>query len=110
VPITRALLLVACSLCLFACPKQSTAVATTGGDDELVDQYAAQLEELRTRDVSGENHCKDACPNKSKVCGISESVCAIAVKKGDRADFQTKCVASQEDCAKFTEVCLGCTK
>ncbi|MBX7114074.1 MAG: hypothetical protein K1X64_07040 [Myxococcaceae bacterium] len=101
---------VALSLLLLGCPKQAPTVAITGNDDELIDQYSAQLEELRTRDTAGENRCKDACPTKNKVCAISESVCGIAVKKGDRADFQTKCVATQEDCAKFGEVCLSCSK
>lgn len=109
-PTTRAPLFLLLALSLLGCPKQAPTVGTVSSDDELVDQYSAQLEELRTRDMSGDNRCKEACPGKDKACAISESVCGIAAKKPDIAYFQTKCVASQEDCARFTEACSACAK
>jgi hypothetical protein len=104
----RSLLLPAAllSLCLFACPKASTSTVM-GSDDEQMDRYASQLEEIRTR---GEVSCPDACSLKSKVCDISTSACAIASKAADRDDFQKKCVTSQEDCASFSEKCSSCSK
>jgi hypothetical protein len=89
-----------------ACPKQ-TVTTIAGSDDEVMDQIAAQLEELRTRtDVT----CKDFCSLKDKACGLSKQACDIAGKLPDRNDFQKKCVTSQEDCAKFNESCSGCAK
>lgn len=94
----------ALSLCLFACPKSTTSTVM-GSDDEQMDRYAAQLEEIRTR---GEVTCADACSLKAKVCDISKSACAIATKASDRDDFQKKCIMSQEECASFSEKCAGC--
>ncbi|GMU61607.1 MAG: hypothetical protein IT380_11695 [Myxococcales bacterium] len=94
------------SLCLFACPKGPT-TTVMGSDDEQMDRYASQLEEIRTR---GEVDCKDACSLKGKVCDISSAACAIAGKNADRDDFQKKCVTSQEDCASFNEKCSTCSK
>jgi hypothetical protein len=104
----RSLLLPAAllSLCLFACPKATTGTVM-GSDDEQMDRYASQLEEIRTR---GEVSCDEACPLKKKVCDISEATCAIANKAADRDDFQKKCVTSQEDCASLSEKCSGCSK
>jgi hypothetical protein len=67
----RSLLLPAAllSLFLFACPKATTSTVT-GSEDEQMDRYASQLEEIRTR---GEVACPDACPLKKKVCDISEA-------------------------------------
>ncbi|MEW5742019.1 MAG: hypothetical protein AB1938_24100 [Myxococcota bacterium] len=94
------------SLWLLACPKGPT-TTVSGSDDEQMDRYASQLEEIRTR---GEVECKDACSLKSKVCDISTAVCAIAAKNADREDFQKKCVTSQEECASFSEKCSSCSK
>jgi hypothetical protein len=92
------------SLVLFACPK-STGNTVLGSDDEQMDRYAAQLEEIRTR---GEVTCADACSLKAKVCDISNSACAIATKASDRDDFQKKCITAQEECASFGEKCAAC--
>lgn len=91
---------------LMGCPKQTT-TTVAGTDDEMMDQLSAQLEELRTRtDIA----CADSCNLKSKVCGLSKQTCDIAGKAPERADFQKKCVTSQEDCAKFNESCSSCAK
>lgn len=91
---------------LIGCPKQTT-TTVAGSDDEMMDQLSAQLEELRTRtDLS----CKDSCGLKDKVCGLSKQTCDIGSRAPDRADFQKKCVTSQEDCAKFNEACSSCAK
>jgi len=93
------------SLCLFACPK-STTTTVAGSDDEQMDRYSAQLEEIRTRvDVP----CNEVCSLKAKACDISSSVCAIAAKASDRDDFQKKCAQSQEDCASLSGKCASCS-
>lgn len=93
---------------LTACPK-NVPENVSGSEDEQMDNYGAQLEELRTRSAQ-DMKCDDWCGLKSKVCGISSKVCDIANKKADRNDFQAKCVASQEDCARFTDSCSSCKK
>jgi hypothetical protein len=102
----RLTLVCAFSLFALACPK---AVTTTvmGSDDEMMDQYSAQLEELRTRT---DLKCEETCSLKKKVCSISDNVCEIAGKSESRNDFQKRCVTSQEDCARFNENCSTCTK
>jgi len=90
---------------LTACPKSTGGTNVAGTDDEQMDQFAAQLEELRTRQGL---QCNDYCSLKSKVCDISKSACDIASKHGDRDDFQKRCVQSQEDCAHFNEGCGSC--
>src|SRR4051812_30649253 len=93
---------------LSACPK-NVPDNVAGTEDERMDQYGAQLEEMRTRSAQ-DMKCDDWCGMKGKVCGISSSVCDITAKKSERADFQSKCVAAQEDCAKFTDSCSSCKK
>lgn len=103
----RSLLACLAALVLAACPKNVENVS--GNDDERMDQFGAQLEEMRTRSAQ-DMKCDDWCGMKSKVCDISSKTCDIAGKKVDRADFQSKCVASQEDCAHFTDSCSSCQK
>ena len=102
------LALAACAalLLLAGCPRQAV-TPVAGTDDEVMDQVAAQLEELRTRTDAT---CKDFCSLKDKACGLSTQACAIAGKAPERADFQKKCVTSQEDCAKFNESCSACPR
>ncbi len=90
---------------LLGCPKNiPTTVA--GSDDEQMDQYSSQLEEYRTKsDLS----CADSCDAKKKVCGVSAKVCELSGKATDRQDFQSRCVGSQEDCARFSETCASCS-
>lgn len=96
----------ALSLLLLGCPK-NTPVTTLGGtDDEQMDAYAAQLEELHTRTNP---QCSDWCSQKGKVCDMSKAVCEIAARHADRQDFQKKCVASQEECAHYNEACSSCS-
>jgi hypothetical protein len=100
-----ALALVLSAFCL-ACPK-STGTNVAGTDDEQMDSFTAQLDELHSRQDLG---CGNWCSLKDKACGLSKSTCDMAGKHNDREDFQKRCVASQEDCAKFTEGCASCPK
>jgi hypothetical protein len=95
-------------LCLAGCPK-NVPENVAGTDDEQMDRYSAQLEEQRTRSAQ-DMKCDDWCNEKPNVCRISKAVCDISARKGDRADFQSKCVAAQEDCAKYSDNCSGCRK
>ena len=103
-------LIVACAtvLCLAGCPK-NVPENVAGSEDEQMDRYSAQLEEQRTRSAQ-DMKCDDWCGEKDKVCKISRSVCDIAAKKSERNDFQSKCIAAQEDCAKYTDNCSTCRK
>jgi hypothetical protein len=101
---TRLISLCICAL-LLACPKSVPVSTVAGTDDEVMDQYAAQLEELHTR---AEVTCVDACQVKEKACGLSKGACDVAGRAADRADFQKKCVTAQEECARFNEACSGC--
>jgi outer membrane murein-binding lipoprotein Lpp len=101
-----ALVMVVLSAVLLACPK-NVPVTVAGTDDEKMDQYSAQLEELKTKtDVQ----CSDYCTLKSKACSLSTNVCEISGRLADRADFQKKCVTAQEECARFNESCSTCPK
>ena len=102
----RLFLLAAITLGLLACPKE-TPTNLAGTDDEQMDSLASQLEELRTRQ---DLKCDEWCTLKEKACGLSKKSCDIAGKHTDREDFQKRCVASQEDCAKFIEGCASCGK
>ena len=95
-------------LALAACPK-NVPDNVAGTEDERMDQYAAQLEELRTRSAQ-DMKCDDWCGMKGKACGISKSVCDIAGAKTERTDFQSKCVSAQEECARFSDSCASCQK
>ena len=102
----RLFLLAAIALGLLACPKEAP-TNLAGTADEQMDSLASQLEELRSRiDLK----CDDWCSLKEKACGLSKKSCDIAAKNTDRDDFQKRCVASQEDCAKFIEGCASCRK
>jgi hypothetical protein len=102
----RAFLVAALAAALFACPKE-TPTNLAGTDDEQMDSFASQLEELRTRQ---DLKCEEWCTLKDKACGLSTKSCEIAGKHTDREDFQKRCVVSQEDCAKFIEGCASCGK
>lgn len=88
---------------LFACPK-AVPENVAGSDDEQMDSFAAQLEEVKTREVT----CTDACKVQGQACGLSNKVCEISGRKADRADFQTRCVSAQEACAAFSDKCASC--
>ena len=100
----RLFLVAAFALGLLACPKE-TPSNLAGTDDEQMDTFASQLEELRSRQ---DLKCDDWCSLKEKACGLSKKSCDIAGKHTDRDDFQKRCVASQEDCARFIEGCASC--
>jgi hypothetical protein len=79
-------------------------------DDEHLDQLAAQLEEIKARVQAQEPTCSEWCPLAKKVCDISRTTCDISARHPDRKDIQTRCSATQEDCAKFNDSCTGCGK
>jgi hypothetical protein len=106
-PMTRLALAFAALLVFAACPKNVENVS--GSEDEQMDQYSAQLEELRAR-AAQDMKCDDWCGMQGKVCGTSSKVCDLSNKKSERADFQSKCVAAQEDCARFKDSCSSCKK
>ncbi len=95
-------------LSLAACPK-NVPDNVAGSEDEQMDRYAAQLEEVRTRSAQ-DMKCDDWCGMKGKTCDTAKAVCDLSAKKTERADFQSKCVAAQEDCARFTDSCSSCKK
>lgn len=107
-PMSRLLCAFAAVFVLAACPK-NVPENVAGSEDEQMDTYGSQLEELRARSAQ-DMKCEDWCGMQGKVCNISSKVCDIANKKSERADFQSKCVAAQEDCARFTDSCSSCKK
>jgi hypothetical protein len=91
---------------LAACPKDVPNTTIAGSDDERMDVYAAQLEELRTKtDLT----CSDFCSLKGKVCDLGKNICEISNAKADRTDFQSHCIAAQEECARYNEQCSSCS-
>jgi hypothetical protein len=102
----RLALACAAVLALSGCPK-NVPENVAGTEDEQMDRYSAQLEEIRTRSAQ-DMKCDDWCRDKGRVCDISKSVCDVASKRSDRNDFQSKCVAAQEDCARFNDSCSSC--
>lgn len=102
----RLFLVLALSAGFLACPKE-TPSNLAGTEDEQMDSFASQLEELRSRT---DLKCDEWCSLKEKACGLSKKSCDIANKHTDRDDFQKRCVASQEDCAKYIEGCASCAK
>ncbi len=105
--LSPALLLALCVLSS-GCPKKVDTQNVAGTDDEQLDQYSAQLEELHARASAGEPKCEDWCSMSKRTCDISRNVCEIAKRHVDRPDVQSKCVSSQEDCAKFNDSCSSC--
>lgn len=99
--------LLAAAALLTACPK-SAGTNVSGTADEQMDLYASQLEELRTRAAAADLKCADWCDLKSKVCSLRDSTCDLASGNATRDDFQKRCTAAQEDCARFTDSCTGC--
>ena len=100
----RFALVTALALASLACPKSAPSTVA-GTDDEQMDGFTSQLEELRSRT---DLKCDNWCSLKDKACGLSKSSCDLAGRHADREDFQKRCIASQEDCAKFVEGCASC--
>jgi hypothetical protein len=103
-PAMRTILALA-ALVFFACPRPLPPVAM-GSDDEQMDHHLAQLEEYRSL---GEGSCPDTCALQQKVCDVSAAACALAGKRLERADFQRKCINTQEACASFGDRCARCS-
>lgn len=99
--------LFAAAALLLGCPR-STGSNVSGNTDEQMDQYASQLEELRTRAAGGDMKCTDWCSMKDKVCSLRDRTCDLAGGNTTREDFQKRCTTAQEDCARFNDSCTGC--
>ncbi len=97
----------AASLFLMACPKAASGPKLGGSEDEQMDAIAAQLEEYRTKTQSD---CRESCDIKQKICRLSDTACEIAGRNADRAEYQKRCVNTQEECARFNEACSACGK
>ena len=97
----------AASMILLACPKSTGGPNLGGSDDEKMDMLASQLEEYHTR---SNTDCSETCQLKTKVCKLSDTTCEIAGRSADRAEYQKRCVGSQEECARFNEACSSCKK
>jgi hypothetical protein len=104
---TRLVPLFAAAALFLACPK-STGSNVSGNTDEQMDQYASQLEELRTRASGADMKCSDWCSLKTKVCSLRDSTCDLAGSNAARDDFQKRCTTAQEDCARFNDSCTSC--
>jgi hypothetical protein len=100
-------LLLLASALFAACPKKVN-TEVLGSDDEQMDKYGAQLEELRTRVEAQPPKCNEWCSLSQRACDISKNLCEIAGRHADRNDMQQRCVTSQEDCARFNDSCAGC--
>lgn len=97
-----------CAALLFcACPK-NVAPHVSGTADERMDLFQSQLEEARSKASGGELQCADQCALKDTVCGLKDRVCDLAGSEAARDDFQKRCIAAQEDCARFNDACAGC--
>ena len=98
-----------CALLLAAagCPKRVDS-NVAGTDDEQMDQLSARLEELRARVQAQEPQCKDWCSMSGEVSHLSQKVCDLSTKNPERSDMQQKCVASQEERARFNDGCAPC--
>lgn len=90
------------------CPKRATNGPSSSSDDELLETYAAQMEELRSRVQVKEPTCDEWRSLAGKACDMSRDICEIAGRHRDRADIQQRCVESQEDCARFNDGAAGC--
>ena len=103
----RIALALASALVLCACPKSAPTAQLSGSDGEKMEMIASKLEEYRTR-TGGD--CSETCSIKKKVCDLSDTACEIAGKNADRNDYQQRCIAAQEDCARYSESCSTCQK
>jgi hypothetical protein len=106
--IHRLALLIALASFTLGCPKR-TPSTVSGSDDEQLDQYAAKVDELKSRTQEAEPSCPDWCSMAKTVCDLSRRTCDIATRHSDRQDMQKRCIGSQEDCATFNDRCASCS-
>ena len=92
------------TLPLLGCPKK-VETKVSGTADEQMEQYGAELEELRSKAQAAEWMGGELCGQAGRVCAISSEMCAIASAAPDREDFQQRCVSGQESCAQFNDAC-----
>jgi hypothetical protein len=105
--LTRALTALAAALLLgTGCPKNATSPALS--DDDRAEQLSAQLEELRARVQAEPPGCPAWKDLSKRTCGLSNEVCALSARRGERLDLQKRCTQAQEDCARFTDQASRC--
>jgi hypothetical protein len=91
------------------CPKRAeTASPGPEGDDARVDHYAARLEELRARVQAQEPSCSEWRSLARDVCDLSQRTCEISGRHPDRPDLESRCIAAQEECARFNDSAAAC--
>ena len=91
-------------LCM-GCPKATGDTTLRGSEDEQMDAIGAQIEEYSSQP---QTECSQKCTLRGKVCNLSKLACDIANRFGERADYQRRCVATQEECARYGEACSSC--
>ena len=96
------------ALLAVACPKNNPDSNVAGTDDEQLDRYSAQIEEMHARIQAGEPKCSDWREMAKKMCDITRQVCAIADRHKDRDDIAKKCGSTQEDCANYNGSSTNC--
>ena len=92
------------TLPLLGCTKK-VETKVSGTADEQMEQYGAELEELRSKAQAAEWMGPDICGQAGRVCEISSEMCSLATSAPDRDDFQQRCGSSQESCAQFNDSC-----
>jgi hypothetical protein len=92
---------------LLGCPKAAPGMGVGANDNETLDTWAAQLEELKTRPTE---KCADWCGTKPRVCELAKSICELAGRHAGSDEFQKRCVAGNEDCARYNDGCTNCSK
>ena len=93
------------ALPLLGCPKR--APDPERGDDILMDQYAARLEEVESRARLAQG-CPRICHVARDGCELTRNICDVSARHVDRADMQRRCSGAQERCAHFNDTCAGC--
>jgi hypothetical protein len=101
------LALIASMALALGCPKRQPG-GVTSSDDDLLDGYSAQMEELRSRLKMQEPSCEEWRSLAKSGCAVSRQVCEIATRNRDRGDMQQRCIDSQEDCARFNDGASAC--
>lgn len=87
---------------------RNLAPVNAGTDEDQAERIQSQLEEIRARVQAEPPACPAWCDLQKKTCELSSQVCAISGRHPDRLDYQKRCIASQEDCARFNDNCSRC--
>jgi hypothetical protein len=95
------------SFTLFTCAKRAPP-SVAGSDEEMLDRYAARLEELRVKLQAENPGCAEKCSMTREVCDLSMKICEIAERQPER--LQARCVSAREECASFGDACTSCRR